>query len=134
MAKVQGVAEPLLRGDWRFEYSFVEPEIMNYAVSGLNVVKSWLDYRKQGGHGRTSSALDAIRPREWNLDFTTELLELLWTLEHTLKLEAQTASLLQTIVAGELVRAGELPLPTDEERNAPAEIALSESGQQTMEM
>lgn len=107
---------------------------MSYSVSGLNVMKSWLDYRKAGGHGRTSSALDAIRPREWNLDFTTELLELLWTLESTLKLEMQTASLLQTIVAGELVRADELPQPTTEERNAPAEIAVSESGQQTMEL
>ena len=121
-------------GDWRFEYSFVSPEIMSYAVSGLNVVKSWLNYRKAAGHGKKSSPLDEIRPREWSLEFTTELLELLWTLENTLKLEAAQTQLLQLIVSRELVRADELPQPTPTERNAPEEIAATETGQQAMDL
>ena len=58
------------------EFTPVAPEVWGYSVSGLQVVKSWLDYRKRHRAGRSSSLLDTVRPARW--DFTEELLELLW--------------------------------------------------------
>ncbi len=57
------------------EFSPVKPCVWSFSVSGLQIVKSWLDYRKLKRSGRKSSPLDEIRPERW--DFTEELLELL---------------------------------------------------------
>ena len=57
-------------------------EVWRYSVSGLQVVKSWLNYRKLNRAGKKSSPLDDIRPEQW--DFTEELLEMLWVLEETI--------------------------------------------------
>ena len=46
-------------------FSPVKSEVWDYSVSGLQVVKSWLDYRKKNRKGRKSSALDEIRPERW---------------------------------------------------------------------
>ena len=58
------------------------PDVWRYSVSGLQVVKSWLNYRKLNRAGKKSSPLDDIRPEQW--DFTEELLEMLWVLEETI--------------------------------------------------
>ena len=55
----------------------VAPEVFEFEVSGLKVVRSWLKYRMKKGAGRKSSPLDDIRPERWTGQFTTELLELL---------------------------------------------------------
>ena len=90
---------------------------MDYSVSGLQVVKSWLDRRKLKRTGRKSSPLDDIRPEHW--EFTGELLELLWVLEATLKLQKKGAALLQEVCSSPLFTVDELPTPSDEERRAP---------------
>ena len=99
------------------EFSPVTPEVWSYSVSGLQVVKSWLGYRKLNRAGRASSPLDDIRPEQW--DFAEELLELLWVLEETLRLQPEGAALLETVCASTLFTAQELPTPTDEERRPP---------------
>lgn len=99
-------------------FSPVKSEVWDYSVSGLQVVKSWLDYRKKNRKGRKSSALDEIRPERW--DFTEELLELLWVLEATIDLQPEGESLLAEVCASELFSGDELPSPTKEEGETPA--------------
>ena len=99
------------------EFSPVKPDVWNYSVSGLQIVKSWLDYRKLNRAGRKSSDLDEIRPERW--EFTEELLELLWVLEATVSLQPEGAALLEEVCASELFSSDELPKPTDEERQPP---------------
>jgi predicted helicase len=97
----------------------VAPEVYNYNVSGLEVVKSWLGYRRKHPRGRSSSPLDEIRPERWTGEMTRELLELLWVLEATVEREAELAELLAEITASEVFTADELPEPTEEERKPP---------------
>ena len=53
----------------------VAPEVYEFEVSGLKVVRSWLKYRMRERAGRKSSPLDYLRPERWTSVFTTELLE-----------------------------------------------------------
>ena len=99
------------------EFAPVDPEVWSYSVSGLQVVKSWLDYRKLVPSGRKSSDLDKIRPERWT--FGEELIELLWLLEATLALEPEGAALLNEVCASPLFSADDLPTPTADERNPP---------------
>jgi hypothetical protein len=97
----------------------VIPEVYGYNVSGLEVVKSWLGYRKKNPTGRSSSPLDDIRPERWTGAMTRELLELLWVLEATVEREPVLAELLTDITASEIFNAEELPEPTEDERKPP---------------
>ncbi len=97
----------------------VSPAVRAFSVSGLDVVGSWLDYRMRDGAGRKSSPLDDIRPETWPAQFSTELLELLWVIEHTVALHPKLDGLLDEIVGGPTIPASALPQPTEEERLAP---------------
>lgn len=110
-------SETLRVGDG--EFAPVAPQVWKYSVSGLNVVDSWLGYRKKEPRGKKSSPLDDIRPQSWTAALTDELLEVLWTLEKTLEREPQAEALLREVLAGNLVNANELPTPTAAERTAP---------------
>ena len=99
------------------EFAPVDPTVWGYSVSGLQVVKSWLGYRKLIPSGRKSSPLDEIRPERWT--FGEELLELLWLLEATVALEPEGATLLDEVCASPLFSADDLPIPTNEERKPP---------------
>jgi len=97
----------------------VAPEVYGYSVSGLEVVKSWLGYRKKNPRGRSSSPLDEIRPEHWTGELPRELLELLWVVEATVEREPEFAELLAEITSSEVFTADELPEPTEEERTPP---------------
>jgi len=97
----------------------VSPKVYGYNVSGLEVVKSWLGYRRKNPRGRSSSPLDDIRPETWTGDMTRELLQLLWVLEATVEKEPELAALLEEIIASEVFTADQLPNPTEEERKPP---------------
>ena len=99
------------------EFAPVAPAVWSYSVSGLQVVKSWLDYRKLVPSGRKSSDLDKIRPERWT--FGEELIELLWLLEATVALEPEGVTLLDEVCASPLFSADDLPTPTKEERKPP---------------
>ncbi len=103
----------------------VAPEVYNYSVSGLGVVKSWLGYRKKKPTGKKSSPLDEIRPERWTGAMTKELLELLWVLEATVQGEPELRQLLAEITSFEVFASEELPEPTDEERKPPTTTATS---------
>jgi hypothetical protein len=87
----------------------VSNAIFEFEVSGLQVVQSWLRYRMKAGHGKKSSPLDDIRPTRWTIEFTSELLELLWVLEATLELYPKQALLLNQVLAGEMFKAEDFP-------------------------
>lgn len=95
----------------------VNPDVWNFEVSGLRVVKSWLDYRMKARKGKKSSPLDNIRPDRWTQ--TDELLRLLAILEHTVKVTPAAAELLKEIVSGPLIPAADLPKPIDAQRKPP---------------
>lgn len=97
----------------------VSPEVWNFSVSGLQVVKSWLDYRMKKGAGKKSSPLDNIRPERWTAEMTRELLELLWVLEHSLARYPELDAWLDEVLASALFTADELPKPTEAERKEP---------------
>ena len=100
------------------EFAPIAPAVWSYSVSGLHVVKSWLDYRKLVPSGRKSSDLDKIRPERWT--FGEDLLELLWVLEATVALEPEGVTLLDEVCASPLFSAQDLPTPTAEERKPPS--------------
>jgi hypothetical protein len=97
----------------------VTPEVWAFSVSGLQVVRSWLAYRMKKGAGKTSSDLDRIRPLQWTLEMTHDLIQLIWMLEETVALAPALHDLLDRIVAGPVFRADELPAPTALQRRAP---------------
>lgn len=97
----------------------VSPEVWNFSVSGLQVVKSWLDYRMKKGAGKKSSPLDDIRPERWTEDMTRELIDLLWVLEHSLAKYPELDAWLDEVLAGALFTGDEIPKPTEAERKEP---------------
>ncbi len=108
------------------EFQPVGAEVFEFEVSGLKVVQSWLKYRMKKGAGKKSSPLDDIRPERWTGRFTTELLELLWVMEATVKGYPEQARLLDAVVSGSCIRAAELSSVPDEARK-PLASPMSES-------
>lgn len=94
----------------------VSPGVIGFSVSGLQVVKSWLDYRMKRGAGKRSSPLDELRPERWTAALTRELLELLWVLEWTLAQLPALDAWLDEVLAGPLLPAAGLAPPTAAER------------------
>jgi predicted helicase len=101
----------------------INADVWEFEVSGLKVVQSWLAYRMKKRAGKKSSPLDEIRPERWTPRMTDELLELLWAVEATLSLEPKISATLDAVLAGPCFEATELPTPTAEERELPAEAS-----------
>ncbi len=99
----------------------VPQEMVNFEVSGVKVVQSWLGYRMKDRKGKKSSPLDDVHPERWTADFTTELLQLLWVLEATLDEYPKMAKLLDEVLAGPLFTAGEFPPVPEALRRPPRE-------------
>ena len=97
----------------------VSPAVWNFSVSGLQVIKSWLDYRMKKGAGKKSSLLDEVRPERWTDDLTRELLEILWVLEWTLGQYPVLDAWLDEVLGSDLFIAAEIPEPTELERKEP---------------
>ena len=95
----------------------VSPEVWDFEVSGLRVLRSWLGYRMKKRKGRKSSPLDDIRPTTWTQ--TDELLRLLAILHHTIQVTPTAANLLDDILASPLIPATDLPTPTPAQRKPP---------------
>jgi hypothetical protein len=90
----------------------VSPEVWDFELSGMQVVRKWLGYRTEKGTGRaagSASPLDQIRPTKWEDEWTNELLELVSVLQRTVDLQPEGVELLDLIVAGPLISADELP-------------------------
>ena len=116
------LSEILRVGDGEFRP--VPPDVYEFEVSGLKVVQSWLKYRMKRRAGRKSSDLDEIRPTRWTSQFTTELLDLLWVLEATVKTYPEQARLLEAVIEGDCFHVDEFP-------PVPAEMRKPPKAQQT---
>jgi len=103
------------------EFGPVTKAVFEFGISGLQVVRSWLNYRMKDGAGRSTSPLDEIRPQRWTAEMSQELLELLWVLEATVAMFPGLKQTLEAVIAGETFRADELPQPTAAERKPPEE-------------
>jgi len=118
-------------GDGKF--GPVEPEVFEFEVSGLKVVKSWLGYRMKERSGKKSSPLDDIRSQSWPRQFTRELLELLWVLEKTVEGHPAQKKILDAVLEGKLFEANQLPAVPDAARQAPKVMRAVDSNQAELE-
>lgn len=101
------------------EFGPVPSAVWNFEVSGLKVVQSWLGYRVKDRKGRKSSPLDAITPKEWGSELTSEFISLLNLLNLTLELREQQAKLLPRILGRPLMASAQLGAVPKLWRNAP---------------
>jgi hypothetical protein len=86
----------------------VPPQVWDYEVSGMKVVRKWFDYRKKNPRVRWSSPLDEDHAQYWPPGFTSELLSLLNVLALCTDLEPQQADLLNRVCGGKLITVAEL--------------------------
>lgn len=104
------------------EVAPLAPEVWDYQVSGMRVVKHWFDYRKKRPAGKRTSPLDDMVAQTWTPTMTTELLELLNVLGRCVELEPRQKELLDRIADGPLITvddlttAGVLPVPESARR------------------
>lgn len=113
--------QQLILGDGRI--AGVPPEVWQFQVSGLEVVKKWLGYRTAKGAGKatsSSSPLDHIRPDRWLDEWTDELLDLVSILRTTIELQPAGVELLDRVCDGPLIAATDLPPVPPELRKPPA--------------
>ncbi|HAL16478.1 MAG TPA: DNA methyltransferase [Anaerolineaceae bacterium] len=103
-------------------FNLVRPEVWNFSVSGLQVVKSWLGYRMKERSGKKSSALDDIRPETWTFD--DELLDLLWVLDNTIDLLPEVNANFERILNSDLFKAEDFPKPTAAEKHSKTTLSL----------
>jgi hypothetical protein len=101
----------------------VRPAIMNFSVSGLQVVHAWLSGRMAKPGGKTSSELDAILPTEWSFD--EELLDLLWVVDHVVDALPELNEVLAEVLDGPVIDSSTLPIPSADERKPDGEAVKS---------
>jgi len=103
----------------------VRPEVWEFSVSGMQVVRKWLGYRTASGTGRAASSrnpLDKVRPDRWADDWDDELLDLLALLTMTVDGRAEQDDLLGRVCDGPLLSASSVVWPSarDVSRQPPA--------------
>ncbi len=92
----------------------VTQAMVDYDVSGMNVLQKWFSYRKKDrrrpiiGDRRPPSPLSDIQPDHWLAEYTTDLLDLLHVLGRLIALEPAQATLLDDILAEKLIDHAEL--------------------------
>lgn len=102
----------------------VPPAVLDYEVSGKNVLRQWFGYRRRDrsrppmGDRRPPSPLDGIQPDHWPDEYTVDLMNLLHVLGRLVKLEPAQADLLERILAAPL-----LPIDTAEDDGDVTEAA-----------
>lgn len=92
----------------------VSQAMVDYDVSGMNVLNQWFSYRKKDrrrpiiGDRRPPSPLSDIQPDHWLPEYTSDLLDLLHVLGRLVALEPAQAKVLEDIVAGTLIEDEQL--------------------------
>ena len=103
-------------------FNNVRPEVWNFSVSDLQVVKSWLAYRMKERSGKKSSPLDEIRPETWTFD--NELLDLLWVLDNTVDLLPEINQNFERVLKSDLFDANDFPKPSQQEHHSKTSLSL----------
>ena len=92
----------------------VAPEVAAYGVSGKVTLTQWFSYRRADrtrpliGDKRPPSPLDKLRPDGWPAEYTSDLIDLLHVLTGLVALEPEQAALLEKVMAGPLIDAGDV--------------------------
>ena len=87
----------------------VTQAMVDYDVSGMNVLTQWFSYRKKDrrrpiiGDRRPPSPLSSIQPDHWLAEYTSDLLDLLHVLGRLVALEPAQAKVLEDILVGTLI-------------------------------
>ena len=103
-------------------FTNVRPEVWEFSVSGLHVVKSWLGYRMKERAGKKSSPLDEIRPETWTFD--NELLDLLWVLDNTVDLLPEVNQNFERVLKSKLFHANDFSKPSSGEQRSKSSLSL----------
>ncbi|UXI81802.1 hypothetical protein N6Q81_28995 [Streptomyces vinaceusdrappus] len=96
-------------------FTGVPPEVWNYEVGGMRIVKKWFGYRTASPTIRKTSPLDDIHVISWPREWTEELIELLSVLRRLVALgpaqQALTTSIVDSpvVTLSDLTSAGVLP-------------------------
>ncbi|NHZ43327.1 type ISP restriction/modification enzyme [Massilia aquatica] len=104
------------------EFRPVSPDVWSFQVSGMKVLSSWIANRMAIRPGKKSSVLDEIGPMCWTATMTTELLQLVWTLEQTLVYSSKQVELLDQIATSNVLLASEFSVVPAEWRKAPSSL------------
>lgn len=116
----------------------VDPRVVAYSVSSMNVLRKWFGYRQKTRQGAKGTPLDEIRPKAWSPTMTKDLLELLHVLTRVVDLEERQAELLERLVqrplitVADLVTAGVLPVPAEARTPSSARPSKPASAQVSM--
>ncbi|WP_213088093.1 type ISP restriction/modification enzyme [Streptomyces griseoaurantiacus] len=96
-------------------FTGVPPEVWNYEVGGMRVVKKWFGYRKASPTSRRTSPLDDVHVTSWPSEWSAELVDLLSVLRRLVDLapaqQALTTRIVQSpvVTITDLMSAGVLP-------------------------
>ena len=92
----------------------VSQAMVDYEVSGMNVLNQWFSYRKKDrrrpiiGDRRPPSPLSDIQPDHWLAEYTSDLLDLLHVLGRLVALEPAQARVLEDILGATLLEHEQL--------------------------
>jgi hypothetical protein len=92
----------------------VAPQVWDYEVSGMQVLRHWFSYRKAKrqrpiiGTRRPPSPLGRVQPDYWLAEYTTELINVLHILGRLVDLEPAQAELLEQVCSGPTITDAEL--------------------------
>lgn len=92
----------------------VSQAMVDYDVSGMNVLSQWFSYRKKDrrrpiiGDRRPPSPLSDIQPDHWLAEYTSDLLDLLHVLGRLVALEPAQAEVLENILGSTLLEHEQL--------------------------
>ncbi|NEC88637.1 DNA methyltransferase [Streptomyces sp. SID12501] len=89
-------------------FTGVPPEVWNYEVGGMNVVKKWFGYRKASPTSRKTSPLDDLHVTSWPSKWTEELIDLLSVLRRLVELAPAQQALTTKIVGSPVVTVTDL--------------------------
>ncbi|MGC5036317.1 type ISP restriction/modification enzyme [Streptomyces sp. DT190] len=89
-------------------FTGVPPEVWNYEVGGMHVIKKWFGYRKASPTSRKTSPLDDIHVTAWPSDWTEELIELLSVLRRLVDLAPAQHALTSKIVSSPVITVADL--------------------------
>ncbi|MFD7461022.1 MULTISPECIES: type ISP restriction/modification enzyme [unclassified Streptomyces] len=89
-------------------FTEVPPEVWNYEVGGMHVIKKWFGYRKASPTSRKTSPLDDIHVTAWPREWTEELIELLSVLRRLVDLAPVQQALTSKIVSSPVITVADL--------------------------
>ncbi|MCZ7456701.1 type ISP restriction/modification enzyme [Streptomyces sp. WMMC940] len=89
-------------------FTGVPPEVWDYEVGGMHVIRKWFGYRKASPTSRKTSPLDDMHVTAWPREWTEELIDLLSVLRRLVDLAPTQQALTTKIVSSPVITVAEL--------------------------